>query len=115
MERVERCNMQIWDTAARIAGRNVPCVFDLGFSQRESRQRVVQLARDAGFATRLHFLDVPAEERWRRVQMRNSEKGNTYQLGFDVTREMFDFVEGMWEPPSDEEMRANDGTRISPT
>jgi hypothetical protein len=25
-------------------------------------------------------------------------------LGFDVTREMFDFVEGLWEPPTDAEM-----------
>jgi hypothetical protein len=52
-------------------------------------------------------------ERWRRVKARNARKGETYQLGFDVTREMFDFVEGLWEPPTDLEMRDYDGVRIS--
>ena len=36
-----------------------------------------------------------------------------YQLGFDVTREMFDFVESLWEPPTDAEMRAYNGVRSS--
>jgi len=35
------------------------------------------------------MIDMPAEERWHRVQKRNAEKGKTYQLGFEVTREMF--------------------------
>lgn len=34
------------------------------------------------------------------------------QLAFPVTREMFDFVEAMWEPPSPDELRAHDGTRV---
>jgi predicted kinase len=58
-------------------------------------------------------LDVPAEERWRRVETRNTRKGETYQLGFDVTREMFDFVERLWEPPTHAEMIAYNGVRTS--
>jgi predicted kinase len=115
MERIERCNMQIWDTATRIAVRNVPCVLDLGFSQRESRQRIVTLAREMGTTAQLHFIAVPVEERWRRVAMRNSRRGETYQLEFDVTREMFDFVESLWEPPTEEELRACDGKIASNT
>jgi len=46
------------------------------------------------------------------VEARNAQKGETYQLGFDVTREMFDFVEGLWEPPTDAEMLAYNGVRI---
>jgi len=34
------------------------------------------------------------------VETRNARKGEPYQLGFDITREMFDFVEGLWEPPN---------------
>jgi len=30
-----------------------------------------------------------------------------------VTREMFDFVEAMWEPPTAEEMAARDGILVS--
>jgi hypothetical protein len=47
------------------------------------------------------------------VETRNAQKGETYQLGFDVTREMFDFVEGIWEPPTDAEMLAYDGVGSS--
>ena len=113
MERVERCLTQIWAAVLQIAARNVPCVLDIGFGQTASRARFAKLARDAGLSVQLHFLDVPAEERWRRVEARNAKKGETYQLGFDVTREMFDFVEGLWEPPTDAEMLAYNGVRTS--
>jgi len=113
MERVERCLTQIWAVVLRVAARNVPCVLDIGFGQTQSRARFAELARNAGLSVQLHFIDVPAEERWRRVEARNAQQGETYQLGFDVTREMFDFVEGLWEPPTDAEMLAYDGVRSS--
>ena len=115
IERVERCQTQMWAVALQIAARNVPCVLDLGFSKTKSRTKIADLAKTAGLSVQLHFIDVPAEERWRRVETRNAHKGETYQLGFDVTREMFDFVEGLWEPPTRAEMLAYDGVRISPT
>lgn len=111
MERVERCLMQIWAVTLQSAARSVPCV--LGFGQAQSRARFAGPAKDAGLSVQLHVIDVPAEERWRRVQARNAQKGETYQLGFDVTREMFDFVEGLWEPPTEAEMLAYNGVRTS--
>ena len=113
MERVERCLTQTWAVVLRIAARDVPCVLDIGFGQTQSRARFAELARDAGLSVQLHFIDLPAEERWRRVEARNAQKGETYQLGFDVTHEMFDFVEGLWEPPTDAEMLAYNGVRTS--
>jgi predicted kinase len=106
-ERVERCLSQIWAVASQVAARGVPCVLDGGFSA----ARFARLASEAKLSAQLHFLDVPAEERWRRVQARNAERGATYQLDFDVTREMFDFVEALWEPPTEAEMAALDGVR----
>jgi len=58
----------------------------------------------------LHFRDVPAEIRWQRVQNRNTEQAETFQ--FEVSRDMFDFIESMWEAPSDEEMARFSGIRI---
>ncbi len=113
MNRVDRCYAQIWRVARAVAGRDVPCVLDLGFGRAESRRHFAALARDAGLATQLHFIDATPEQRWCRVEQRNAEKGETYQLGFDVTREMFDFVEGLWEPPDEAEMLACDGVRIA--
>jgi predicted kinase len=112
MERIERCLTQIRAVVLQIATRNVPCVLDIGFGQKRSRARFAELARNAGLSVQLHFIDVPAEERWRRVEARNAQKGGTYQLGFDITREMFDFVEGLWEPPTAAEMLAYNGIRI---
>ena len=113
MERVARCRAQIWAVASQAAARGVPCILDLGFTQASSRTETAELAREAGFSVRLHLIDVPAAERWRRVEARNADRGETYQLRFDVTREMFDFVETLWEPPSEAEMRALDGVRVS--
>lgn len=112
MERLERCHRQIWATAVQAAGRGVPCVLDLGFTQASSRAAFVALARTAGLGVQLHFVDVPAEERWRRVEQRNGEFGGTRHLAFEITRPMFDFVEAMWEPPSEAEIAATDGIRV---
>jgi predicted kinase len=112
LERIERSYALIWTTARAVAGRGVAVVLDLGFSAAESRARFAGLARAAGLVPRLHFLDVPVEERWRRVQARNAGTGETRQLAFEVTREMFDFVEQIWEPPGEAEMAALDGVRI---
>src|SRR5271170_6864304 len=112
-ERVSRCYDHIWATALQIAKCGVPCVLDLGFSQRSQRIRFADLARNEGFPVELHFLDVPASERWRRVEARNLQKAETYQLPFDVTRELFDFVESIWELPTDAEMAALNGVVVS--
>ena len=113
MERVERCAAQIWATASEVAPLGVPCVLDLGFTQRGTRARFVQLARQSGLSAQLHVLDVPTDERWRRVLARNTAGGTAAQLPFDVTRDMFDFVETLWEPPTDEELAACDGIRAA--
>lgn len=112
MSRIERCYVQIWQTARGVAARDVPCVLDLGFSSADQRARYVRLATEAGVSAQLHYVDVSPDERWRRVQARNEQKGDTYQLPFDVTREMFDFVETQFEPPTDDEMHTTNGVRI---
>jgi hypothetical protein len=58
----------------------------------------------------LHFVDVPSKPRWQRVQKRNAEQAETFQ--FEVTRGMFDFIEGLWETPDEAEMAALNGRRI---
>jgi hypothetical protein len=49
----------------------------------------------------------------RRVEERNRAKDGSNHLSFDVTREMFDFVESLWEPPTDTELAASNGVRVS--
>jgi predicted kinase len=104
LERVDRCQEQIWATALRVAERGVPCVLDFGFGMKALRLKFATRAAEAGLCVRLHVLDVPADERWRRVQARNEERGATHHLTFSVTREMFEFVETMWQPPDADEL-----------
>lgn len=110
-ERVRRCERQIVVTALALAHSGVPSVLDLGLQQADQRRRVAERATAAGVGVRLHFLDVDATERWRRVEARNEQQGETYRV--KVTRPMFDFIETIWQPPTPEEMSAFDGVRIA--
>ncbi len=104
MDRINRCEPWIWQEASKHLGRGVEVILDLGFSQREHRQRFRERIERAGFTHWLHYLDIDQELRWQRVQHRNREQGATFQLKID--RGMFDFVEARFEPPLAEELEA---------
>lgn len=110
-ERVLRCERQIVATALQAARQDVASVLDLGLQRIDQRRRVAEQAASAGIAVRLHFLDVDAPERWRRVEQRNEQQGETFRV--KVTRPMFDFIETIWQPPTDDEMSAYDGVRVA--
>jgi predicted kinase len=112
IERVNRCEAQMWSVARQAAAAGLPVVVDCGLTRADHRAKWRDLAASAGLAVRLHYLEVDREARWRRVQGRNAERGPTYRL--EVTREMFDFVETLWEPPTAAEMAAMDGVRPAP-
>ena len=110
MERVERCEAQIFATVRQLAARGIPAVLDLGFTRREHRDSFRALAEEAGLTAVVHFLDIPADQRWYRVNRRNKERGETFAM--EVDRQMFDFMEAMWEPPMEAEWSAGGGCRI---
>ena len=110
MERVNRCEAQIFAMARQAATHGVPAVLDLGFTTKAHRDKFRDLGEQAGLSVAVHFVDVPANERWRRVEQRNAQQGETYSLKVD--RGMFDFMEGLWEPPSEAEWRTSGGLRI---
>lgn len=111
-ERVLRCERQILATALDLARTGAPSILDLGLQRADQRRRVAERAAAAGVGVRLHFLDIDATERWRRVERRNEQQGETFRM--KVTRPMFDFIETIWQPPTAEEMSALDGVRIAP-
>jgi predicted kinase len=112
MERVERCEAQIFAMARQAAARGIPALLDLGFTKFDHREKFRALGKVAGLSVAVHFLDVPVDERWRRVERRNAERGETYSLTVD--RSMFDFMEGMWEPPAEAEWSEGGGRRLGP-
>jgi len=102
IERAERCKTQMRQIAESLIPQEINIIFDFGFGDMESRKHYREWALSQGAEVLLHFLDVPVEKRRARVHKRNKEKGATF--AFEITDEMFDFVETMFVPPSDEEL-----------
>lgn len=109
MQRIDRAEAVIWRTVLDAAARGRSSVLDLGFTKQAHRAKFAGLAHAAGLQVRLHFLDVPAAERWRRVERRNAGQGETYAMTVD--RGMFEFMEQMWQPPEMAELAALNGVK----
>lgn len=102
MSRIGRAETRIREMAAQILSRDVPVILDLGFTKCAHRRAFADWAERLGHTAVLHWIDLPPETRWERVQGRNREQGETFAM--EVPRAMFEFMEGEWEPPTDDEM-----------
>lgn len=103
MQRVERCEQQIWDSALKILNCGCDVILDLGFTKRAKRQLFATMASEHKISTQVHFINAPHALRRKRVLERNVEKGDTYS--FEVTPGMFDFMEGEFDRPTDSELQ----------
>ncbi len=63
--------------------------------------RVLNWFRGRDYHAQIHYLDVPKDIRWMRVEKRNLGESDTYQ--FEVPKEIFEFCETIFEPLDDEE------------
>lgn len=97
IERIGRVEAQMRDNIRALAHIGVGSVLDLGFTKRAHRAAFAQFAAELGLPVSLVWVDVPADERWRRVEQRNAQKGVSYAMAVD--RAMFDFMEAAWEAP----------------
>ncbi len=102
MARVHRCEAQIWSTARQLLAQGKEVVLEISMSTKELREKQRKLAETAQFPYTLHYLDADIEVRRTRVRNRNQQKGATY--AFDVNDSMFDFVEKMFEVPTQQEL-----------
>jgi predicted kinase len=102
IERVGRCEAQIWATAAGVlaAGRSV--ILDIGLMRKADRARVREIAEAADLELVFHFVDAPQEVRRARVAGRNVVRGENFAI--EVSPDMFDFIEGVYEPPEPGEL-----------
>ncbi|MBE9553908.1 MAG: ATP-binding protein [Proteobacteria bacterium] len=101
IERVGRCETQIWQTglAALAAGRDI--VLDLGFTTREQRDRFRTQAVEASYNVSLHHVTAARDLRLDRVRTRNHDRSEVF--AFEVTDGMFEFMEDRFELPAEEE------------
>ncbi len=109
LERIERSEKVIMNLIEQLENSNTDSILDLGFSKQSHREKFRKFALDNRFEFKLHFLDIPKETRWKRIQKRNLEKGNTFE--FEVSKEDFDFMETWFEIPTTSEIK--NGKNIS--
>jgi predicted kinase len=102
MPRVQRCEARIWSVVSQIGKAGGSVVLDLGFMRIDDRRRFSDLAKESGMASQLHFVDASHQVRRARVLARNQERGETF--AFEVTAEMFDFMESKFESPTEAEL-----------
>lgn len=104
LERMARCEGLIEAEMRSLLENGISVILDLGFTARSHRAHYVQIGKLLQAETEIHFLDVPEDERWKRVQRRNAEKGSTYSM--QVSREMYDYIKAIFEPVDDSEKQS---------
>ncbi|WP_309644519.1 ATP-binding protein [Phenylobacterium sp.] len=102
MERVERCEAQIWSTAAATMATGTSVVLDLGLMRKADRARVAEIGAAVDLPVQFHFVTAPQAVRKARVAARNQQRGETFAI--EVNPEMFEFIEGVYEAPEAEEL-----------
>lgn len=68
-----RVEDELWRVAQEILRLGVSVVLDFGLWARLERDEMRSGARGLGASVELHYLDVPTNELWRRIEARNSE------------------------------------------
>ena len=103
LERAGRCAAQIRSTATAVVAAGASVVLDMGLMRRADRERIRRSAEETGVPLQWHFVDAPHEVRRARVAGRNTVKGDTFAM--EVTPEMFDLIESIYEPPEAAELQ----------
>ena len=103
LERVGRCEAQIWSTAAAVLASGTSVILDLGLMRRADRDRVREIVEAVGLPVQWHYVTAPQAVRRARVAERTQAHGESFAL--QVTPDMFEFVEGVFEPPGEDELQ----------
>jgi predicted kinase len=83
--RHSRIEALLWEVASRSLVLGINVVLDYGFWAREEREDYRSRARQIGASSEVHYLDVPAEELFRRLAQRNAQHP---QAAFHIPEEM---------------------------
>jgi len=103
VERVSRCEAQIWSCAAAVMATGASVILDIGLMRRADRARIREIAEAVDLPLQFHFVTAPQEVRRARVEGRNEVRGETFAI--EVSPAHFEFIEGVFETPDAEELR----------
>jgi predicted kinase len=69
----EKVDHELWRLAQEILRLGLSVVLDFGLWAQIERDEMRAAARDLGVGVELHYLDVPTDELWQRIEARNWE------------------------------------------
>lgn len=101
----EKVDHQLWCLAQDVLGLGLSVVLDLGLWTRSERDHLRSVARDLGVGVELHYLSVPSDELWRRIEARNAEPP---WASYPIGRAHLDEWERIFEVPSAAELALYD-------
>jgi predicted kinase len=96
-----------WQQGLRLLELGVSVIAESAGWRRASRERRRVAAVELGVRTELHVLEVPFEERWRRIEQRNRDS-----RAVPITRDQLESFDGIWEPPDPAECAAYDDVKV---
>jgi predicted kinase len=105
----EKVDHELWRLAQEALRLGLSVVLDFGLWARSERDEMRSMARGLGVGVELHYLNVPTDELWRRIQARNFETPwNRYPIGradFDEWLRIFQAPDAaelaLFDPPPD--------------
>lgn len=106
----EKPDHKLWTLAQEVLVLGLSVIIDFGLWARVERDEMRLAARRLGVAVELHYLDVPAEQLWRRIEARNGEPPwNSYP----ISRAHLDEWLSIFQPPDGEELALFDPPPLS--
>ena len=69
----EKVEQELWRLAQEILRLGLSVVLDFGLWARAERDELRAAAHSLGAGVELHYLDVPPDELWRRIETRNAQ------------------------------------------
>ena len=94
-----------WSIAQKLLHQGVNVILENGFWSKEERMAYRELAKKIAADVELHYLHVPKEELWRRIQKRNIDPQDH---SFRVTLEELEKWIGWFSPPDASELTMYD-------
>lgn len=101
----ERMEQELWRLAQEVLGLGLSVVLDFGLWRRAERDEMRTVARSLGVGVELHFVDVAADELWRRIEVRN---GTPPWDKAPIARADLDEWMAMFQAPDAEELELFD-------
>ena len=100
-ERHTRIEQIIWGVAERVLEMGSNVILDFGFWNRKERDDFRNRAKDLGVTFKLHYMDVPYFELYRRIEERNK---NPQDGVFIIPKSYMDIFIPVFEVPNDDEL-----------